>query len=1138
MPQAAEDHHRVEAKTLSRSKLTLPSAPASQSGPVKVWEEPVVLRTYLPALPDRNPLFLEKRVYQGSSGRVYPLPVIDRIDTQAQDHAWKAIHLENEYMRLMILPEIGGRLHVGLDKSNGYDFFYRQNVIKPALVGLAGPWISGGVEFNWPQHHRPATFMPVETFIEREHDGTVIVWCSDHDPMSRMKGMHGFCLSPGRACLELRVRLYNRTTDTHSFLWWANAAAHVHEKYQSFFSGDVRFVADHARRAVTEFPLSRGIYYGIDYGERASHGVAEEELPGCYVPDGSYAPNDLSWYANIPVPTSYMVVESQSDFSGGYDHARDAGVVHVANHHIAPGKKQWTWGNHEFGYAWDRNLTETDGPYVELMAGVYTDNQPDFSFLAPGETKSFSHFWYPIREIGVPDAANKEAALRAERAGENIILHLNVTRDLPKSSVRLLLEGKEQAVIRGDLSPKTPIHYRFAMCETGEVEILVEQEGSLILRHSTAKPEPDAPPEAAKEPPLPADVPTNDELFLIGLHLEQYRHPTREPSIYWREAVRRDEGDSRAHHALGRWHLRRGELAAAEYHLHLALSRLTAMNANPYDGEPFYNLGRTLAYAGRRDEAYRAFYKSTWNAAWCGPGYLRLAEIDCCRQEWITALEHTERSLRNDVDNLGARNLKVLILRKLDRWNDASETLNGTRMLDPLDVYSRFLASGEIPADAGQRLDLGFDLLRAAWLDDALRVFSEPPPEECGGGSAMLLYAQAHTLCCLGRGEEGLAAYGRAAHADSSYVFPSRLEEMLLLEEAIRLNPYDARAPYYLGNLLYDRRRHEEAIALWEVATRLDSSFPTAWRNLGFGSYNVAHNNARAMDAFARARELSPWDARLLYEQDQLAKHTGTALKQRLKALESNKELVWQRDDLSVELATLYNSTGDPEAALRVLLSRQFQPWEGGEGLVLGQYVRAQVLLGQRALAVADTEAAVTCFKKSLDPPSNLAEAWHLLRNGSMVDYWLGAAYAQQGDTQAATKHWRRAARTPRDFQQMRVQSISETTYWSGMSLLQLHRKAEARELFHSIHHYAALLEQQEPRIDYFATSLPTMLLFEEDIEERQRITVSFLKAQALAGLNEEETALSLLQEVLRYDCSHAGAIDLLGNLSDRPDGS
>ena len=123
---------------------------------------------------------------------------------------------------------------------------------------------------------------------------------------------------------------------------------------------------------------------------------------------------DISWYKNIPVPTSYMVTESKYDFFGGYDHARQAGVVHTSNHHVAPGKKMWTWGNAEFGYAWDRNLTDDDGPYVELMAGAYTDNQPDFSWLQPYETKTFSQYWYPIQKIGPAKNANTDAAISLE----------------------------------------------------------------------------------------------------------------------------------------------------------------------------------------------------------------------------------------------------------------------------------------------------------------------------------------------------------------------------------------------------------------------------------------------------------------------------------------------------------------------------------------------------------------------------------------------------------------------------------------------------------------------------------------------------------------------------------------------------
>jgi hypothetical protein len=184
---------------------------SSQPAAVRAWRESLTLPTYEPAPPDKHPMFLEQRVYQGSSGKVYPLPFTDRIAEQATPRQWQVVWLENEYLLIMILPELGGRIHRLLDKTNQYDLIYYQPVIKPALVGLAGSWASGGIEFNWPQHHRPATFLPVDCEIEQPSDGSVTVWCGDHDPMTRMTGRHGVCLHPGRAYLELKVRAYNRT---------------------------------------------------------------------------------------------------------------------------------------------------------------------------------------------------------------------------------------------------------------------------------------------------------------------------------------------------------------------------------------------------------------------------------------------------------------------------------------------------------------------------------------------------------------------------------------------------------------------------------------------------------------------------------------------------------------------------------------------------------------------------------------------------------------------------------------------------------------------------------------------------------------------------------------------------------------
>jgi tetratricopeptide (TPR) repeat protein len=320
----------------------------------------------------------------------------------------------------------------------------------------------------------------------------------------------------------------------------------------------------------------------------------------------------------------------------------------------------------------------------------------------------------------------------------------------------------------------------------------------------------------------------------------------------------------------------------------------------------------------------------------------------------------------------------------------------------------------------------------------------------------------------------------------------------------------------------------------WERAAALDPEFPTTWRNLGFAYYNIRHDEQKALYAFERARALSPQDARILYEQDQLLKRTGELPERRLAALESVRPLVETRDDLIVELATLYNQMDRPKDALNLLLSRKFQPWEGGEGLVLAQYVRAHSLLGQEALEESRPAAAVEHFKAALNPPYSLGEVEHLLASHSVIDYWMGAAYDALGNKDDAVALWKRAAAQQGDFQQMQVHAISDTTFWCAMALSKMGKTEEAAALFKEIYDYSAQLREQEPKIDYFATSLPTMLLFDEDLKQRQDIQASFLQAQALVGMGETERALALLQKVQQLDRNHTGAADLIASLTER----
>jgi tetratricopeptide (TPR) repeat protein len=1119
-------------------------------------------------------MFLEKRVYQGSSGRVYPLPFTDRIAESPKPRAWDAVFIENDYILVMILPALGGRIHRALDKTNGFDFIYHQQVIKPALVGLAGPWASGGIEFNWPQHHRPSTFMPADVAVEEHSDGSKTVWLSEHDPMARMKGMHGVRLHPGRSYLELVARVYNRTADVQTFLWWANVATRAHEQYQSFFPPDATFVADHAKRAISAFPLCRGRYYGVDYASRAARGTMPDEMPRLFVPmnraEGSppppggapsYPPNDLSWYANIPVPTSYMCLGSREDFCGGYDHKARAGLVHVADHHISPGKKQWTWGNSEFGYAWDRNLTDPDEsgewpPYIELMGGVYTDNQPDFSFLHPGETRTWSQYWYPIRKIGPAQKANVDAALSFAVARGIAHVGVSVTGPNPDAVVQLMKRGKTVGEWIQTISPGKPLVFETVVAPHSRPEDftvrVLSSEGRELVSYAKAASRPAEAPAPATEPPAPAKVGSCDELFVIGLHLEQYRHATRMPEAYWREALRRDPGDSRCNLAMGRWHLRRGQLAQAEAHLREGIVRLVSRNPNPYDGECHYQLGlclRQQAFGasldhGKLNGAYDAFYKATWNLAWQPAAFHALAEIDAARGDWAAALDHVERAIRVNRDNLRARDLKVIILRKAGRDGEAAALLSETLAIDPLDWWARHLAGDRLECDAQVRIDIALNYACAGQFREALEVVSahanarpsrapssDAPdpvslPDASLGTLPLLRYYRAwfcHQLGDRGAERRHLAS---AARASPDYCFPARVDDIAVLRHAMDSRPLDPRAPYYLGNLLYDRRRHGEAIALWEKAASLDPANAVVWRNLGIGYFNVQGRPRAARAAYEKAFSANPSDARLLHERDQLWKRLGVPPSARLRHLRKHADLVHARDDLSVELCALYNQTGAPQRALRILASRRFQPWEGGEGLALRQHVRTHITLGRRALRRGASARAMRHFGLALAPAENLGEASHPLANQSDIHYWTGEALRQRGDIEGARAHWEKAASFKGDFQAMSAREFSEMTYYSARALECLGRRAQAKRLFRNLLVYARQLAGTPARIDYFATSLPTMLLFDDDMDKRQKTTSMFLEAQARLGLGMKAAAMKLLRGVLRRDPSHAPAAD------------
>ena len=1178
---------------------------------VKAWREMVTIPTYEVGTPEKSPMFLEKRVYQGSSGVVYPYPVIETMSDEKVDKDYQAIWLENEYIKVMVLPELGGRVQMAYDKIAKRHFVYYNHVIKPALVGLAGPWISGGIEFNWPQHHRPTTFMPVDTCIEENADGSVSVWVSEMEKMFHQKGMAGFTLRPGCAYLEIKGRLYNRTDLPQTFLWWANPAVEVNDAYQSVFPPDINAVFDHGKRAVSSFPIATGTYYKMDY----SAGV------------------DISNYKNIFVPTSYMGVNSRFNFEGGYENDTKAGMLHVASHHFSPGKKQWTWGNGDFGRAWDRNLTDEaplmppEGgwkgevsdyclspsgeqkkgifrPYIELMAGVYTENQPDFSWLMPYEEKVFTQYFMPYRELGVVKEASKDFLFNIEAPSGTVGGATFKVFATSKQDICIILRNDNGEVYYEKeltISPKQVLIENVDVKGAKFNELTFEIQKNFAYGRRTvlywhAEADEIRPiPDSAEAALLPEQVKTNEQLYLTGLHLEQYRHATWMATDYYEEALRRDPNDIRCLNAMGLWYIRKGRFHKAEEYLRKAYKLSVKRNPNPYDSEPIYNLALALKYQSGclgdlsfsglgklpndqttkclndLQEAYELFWKATWSKAWVDAGYFEAAKISTLQGRYEDALDEINRCLNNNWHNHKARALKAAILRKMGQASEALTLIDESLEYDLFNYGCRYekylILSGlgdasssrlekesssnastpqcpnaqadEVLAEMKQMLrrsaqnydELALDYCAAGLTDEARAIWGIAISE--GATSPMTYYY-------MGR-------YDEAEKAASAYCFPNRAEDVIALEAAKREHPTGAKAPYYLGCLYYDKRQYDLAIENWELSARLDPTFPTVWRNLALGCFNknlllplqkegisevqqspLSMEDVRgrlALEYMERAFSLDENDERILMELDQLYKRLHKSHADRLAFLQKFPQLIQRRDDLALEEITLLNETGRYEDAMQKLDSRIFHPWEGGEGKVSTQYQICRVELAKKAIATKEYEKAVALLRECLEYPHHLGEGKLYGAQENDFYYLLGIAYDALGRQEKARECWEEATKGPQEPAAAMYYNDAkpDKIFYQGMALYKLGREGEAHGRFYRLINYGKQHIFEKQVMDYFAVSLPDMLIWEDSLDLKNLVHCKYMLALGYYGMGHTEKAMKYLAEVEALDNNHQG---------------
>ncbi len=1080
---------------------------------VRIWEEETIIPTYEVGEPDKNPMFLEKRVYQGSSGKIYPYPTIETISHEKTDKAYKAVYLENEYIKVMILPELGGRIQRAYDKTNDYDFVYYNQVVKPALVGLCGPWISGGIEFNWPQHHRPTTYSPVDYKLRENADGSKTLEVNDTDQMYGTKGIARFTLYPGKAYIEIAGQLYNRTPIPQTFLWWANPAVSVNDDTQSVFPPDVHSVMDHGKRDVSRFPIAKGIYYKHDYSE----GV------------------DISRYKNIPVPTSYMAETSKYDFVGGYDYGKEAGLLHVADHHFSPGKKQWTWGCGDFGKAWDRNLTDEDGPYIELMTGVYTENQPDFSWLKPFEEKSFTQYFMPYKKVGYVKNATVDACLNIQENEDGIFLAVYSTGRFENALIRV---SEGQRVIYEEVVTISPVEVFEKNIGKGDyklenLSVSVMSDGRELVNYT---PEPEGIPELAQPAQAakkPEEIMTNEEILLTAQHIEQHRHATWLPDPYYLEGLKRDPLDSRINNAYGMLLYRRGCFEESEKYFRNAIKRLTFRSPNPYNSEAYYNLGLSLLAQKKDSEAYDAFYKAAWSSEQQEMSYYYAAVIQSKKKNYRLALELINKSLIKNSHNIKARGIKAVLLRSLGCNKEAAEWIEESLSIDPFDYLALYEKCHLKDVDKDNALNDMIRIMRdyhenylLAARDYAEGGFYKEAVEmldTCKNKTPMSYYYKAWYQFEMGESERSIETIRKAEESNPYCCFPNKLEDIEALNKAIELNPDGARAYYYLGNLYYDKLQFDKAIELWEKAVKLDDSFPTAHRNLGLAYFNKLGKNDEAREQFEKAFELDTTDSRIFLELDQLYKKLSVPFDERLARYEQYQDTVRQRDDAMLEWVTLLNLAGENKKAYGLIMSHHFRPWEGAEGKISGQYKISLLALAKEQMKEGNNEEARKLLEKCLEYPDNLGEGRLEGTKDNNIYYYLGMVNKALGDMDKyliCMENAKQGDNEPASAMYYYDQPADMILY-KGLASAETGDVKLACQCFNKLMDYGERHINDVVEYDYFAVSLPDFLIFDNDLTVLNKAHCYYLMGLAKLGLEDRQGAKASFEEALKYDYNH-----------------
>ena len=1095
------------------------------SDAVTVKEDSIVLPTYAPGGYDKTPLFYTGRVYQGAQGRVYPYPMQDVLFDGKADETYKYLTLENRWLQMGLLPEHGGHLLNLTDKETGFETFYRQHVVKPALIGMLGAWISGGVEWNFPHHHRATTAMPIDWKLAANADGSKTVWIGETELRRRLKWTIGLSLMPDRAVLKAENVFMNRQPWIESMIYWANVSVHCGDDYQILFPPSCHLGFDHHKNYWTAFPIGpRKEAHDLIPSQRSKYA---DDISGTM---------DLSWWRNFTIESrSIFAMDPDNAWLAGLDHKRNMGTAHVSNRHITVGKKFFLWGNFPEAHVWDTVLTDHDGPYLELMVGCWSDNQPDYSWIAPYETRKVSQFWFPVKGIGGVKNVTVDGAVNVDRRGKDeLLVGFHSTRALKGCTVRVLQKGASEPVFEERnvaLDPNTPwcrpVKVAADAADPEFTATIADADGKVFLAYTPVGPDPHDPlPPVVENPKEPSAYTSAELAYAVGLRLDQFHNGLIDPVPYYARALEIDPDYSRANLAMGVRLAKNGAFADAKPYLEKAVARATQNYTRALDAAPEYYLALCEKGLGNLKAAEDLFWRCTWRQSYKKESYVEIARLALHRGDFTEALARLDDALALGQDEAKLWTLKALALRKLGRAVEAAPCLDKAFACDPLEYWGAVERTGgtsfaEAERNRGLKAQQLLECVSDYWTvgcygevvalcDAALAKARAERPFRTEGP----LPLKETVAACDSYRSPMFAFFKAAAEAklnpsakpvlekvDWIYCFPSRLEELEVLQYAAANLAPSADTHYFLGEILWNMDRKDAALAEWKKAVELDPNHALALRCLGFGLSHPGTYftntgvpsgvpNREAYDYYLRALAADPGSFRTLEESDRLAEKLGVPAAERLATLLKYRATAEKYDACVLRLAYLLNATGDYRAAHEILTTRRFHVWEGAEGL-LEPFVESCIGLGRAAMAKGDYKAALAFFAESTTYPENL-QAGRPGDAGSepksryfmaQCKKALGDAAGYRAELENALKGWIKAG---------------EMDYWRVKALRELGRGDECAPLIAELKQAIAELEAPAPVV------ISAYAKFGGENSPMERAAKAKEKADALRALLKE----------------------------------